>query len=245
MRVAVLAALAIALPGVGLKAQNVPPKLDALRDGSARLSFAVRGSTCWLDHASVSDRHCPCSPGVAHATLTLAGGRVARFRMTVRRADAAAPPDSAGVPLGRIAAPEAAGMLLGLAARGGADGEDLVAAASIADSAVVWPELLVLARDRHLARDTRRAAIFWLSQAASEAATRGLDSIVSDGGTDRELREHAVFALSQRPAEEAVPALIRIARTNQDGAIRRKAVFWLGQTDDSRAVALFEEILRR
>jgi hypothetical protein len=241
--VAVLAAVAIALPGVGLKAQNVP--VEPLRDGTARLSFGVRGSTCWLDNARVIDRHCPCGPGVAYATLTLAGGRVARFRMTVRRADAAAPPDSVGARWARLAAAEAAGRLLGLAARGGADGEELVAAASLADSAVVWPELLVLARDRHLAPDTRRAAIFWLSQAASEAATRGLDSIVADGGTDRELREHAVFALSQRPSEEAVPALIRIARTNQDGAIRRKAVFWLGQTDDSRAVALFEEILRR
>ena len=57
--------------------------------------------------------------------------------------------------------------------------------------------------------------------------------------------EQAVFALSQRPTDEAVPALIRIARTNGDGAIRRKAVFWLGQTDDLRAVALFEDILQR
>jgi HEAT repeat protein len=57
--------------------------------------------------------------------------------------------------------------------------------------------------------------------------------------------EQAVFALSQRPTDDAVPGLIRIARTNGDGAIRRKAVFWLGQTDEPRAMALFEDILQR
>ncbi|MGH6692211.1 MAG: HEAT repeat domain-containing protein, partial [Gammaproteobacteria bacterium] len=96
-----------------------------------------------------------------------------------------------------------------------------------------------------LQRGTRRAAVFWLSQAAGDAATGGLDSIAADPTGDRELREHAVFALSQRPEDEGVPALIRIARGNADGAIRRKAVFWLGQTDDPRAVALFEDILSR
>ncbi len=120
-----------------------------------------------------------------------------------------------------------------------------MAAAGIADSAVIWPRLLELARNGSLDRETRRAAVFWLSQAAGDAATRGLDSIVADPSGDREIREHAVFALSQRPEDEAVPALIRIAQGNADGAIRRKAVFWLGQTDDPRAVALFEDILRQ
>jgi HEAT repeat protein len=166
--------------------------------------------------------------------------------MRVRPVDAAPPsPGDAGVELGRVAAPEAADLLLRLAARGGADAGDLIAAASIADSATVWPGLLNLARDESLERASRRAAVFWLSQAAGEAATRGLDSIVTDTTGDRELREHAVFALSQRPREEAVPALIRIARGHGDGPIRRKAIFWLGQSDDPRAIALFEDILRR
>jgi HEAT repeat protein len=53
-----------------------------------------------------------------------------------------------------------------------------------------------------------------------------------------------VFALSQRRNEEAVPALIQVARNNRDPSVRRTALFWLGQTIDPRAVALFEEILR-
>jgi HEAT repeat protein len=52
-----------------------------------------------------------------------------------------------------------------------------------------------------------------------------------------------VFALSRRPREEAVPNLVRIARTHRDPEMRRQALFWLGRIDDARALALFEELL--
>ena len=70
------------------------------------------------------------------------------------------------------------------------------------------------------------------------------NAFVSDSEEDRELRKHAVFALSQRPRDEAVPELVRIARTHRDPEIRKTAMFWLGQSGDPRAIALFEEILR-
>jgi HEAT repeat protein len=85
--------------------------------------------------------------------------------------------------------------------------------------------------------------VFWLGQAAGEEATRGLDSLATVGG-DLEVRKHAVFALSQRPADEGVPVLIRIARTNRSPELRKTALFWLGQSEDPRALTLFEEILR-
>jgi HEAT repeat protein len=115
----------------------------------------------------------------------------------------------------------------------------------LADSATVWPELLRIARDADVATETRRQAVFWVSQAAEVAATRGLDSLVAEDTIDREVREQAVFALSQRPREEGVPALLRIARTHHDPTLRRRAIFWLGQSNDPRALALFEELLTR
>jgi HEAT repeat protein len=82
-----------------------------------------------------------------------------------------------------------------------------------------------------------------LGQAAGEAAGLALDSIAGDDRGDREVRKQAIFALSQRSTNEAVPALIRIARTNDDPELRKTALFWLGQSEDPRAVTLFEEIL--
>jgi HEAT repeat protein len=87
--------------------------------------------------------------------------------------------------------------------------------------------------------------VFWLGQAAGDAATKGLTEIVEDGGQDREVRESAVFALSQRPHDEGVPVLIKIAKENKDPDLRRKAIFWLGQSDDPRALSLFEELLTK
>ena len=92
--------------------------------------------------------------------------------------------------------------------------------------------------------ETRRQAIFWLGQAAGAAALRGLDSIASDKGGELEIRKQAVFALSQRPADESVPVLIRIARTSPHRAVRKSALFWLGQSGDPRALTLFEELLQ-
>jgi HEAT repeat protein len=71
-----------------------------------------------------------------------------------------------------------------------------------------------------------------------------LDSIVRDARGDREVRQKAIFALSQRSNDEGVPALIRIARNNPDPELRKTALFWLGQSEDPRAVDLFEEILK-
>jgi hypothetical protein len=42
-----------------------------------------------------------------------------------------------------------------------------------------------------------------------------------------------------------VPALIAIARTNKDPEIRKKALFWLSQSRDPRALDLFEELLTK
>jgi HEAT repeat protein len=148
--------------------------------------------------------------------------------------------------LGTVGAPEAARYFLSLGRSAGASvAEKAVFAATLADSVTVWPELLRIARESALPRRTRRSAVFWVGQAAEEAATRGLDELVAGDTVDRDVREAAVFALSQRPREEGVPALIRIVRTHKDPEIRRKALFWLGQSEDPRALDLFEELLVR
>jgi HEAT repeat protein len=103
--------------------------------------------------------------------------------------------------------------------------------------------LLRLARSEPDA-DLRGKAIFWLGQAAGEEITRQLAGLAQDENQNREIQEQAVFALSQRSREEGIPALIQIARGHRDLEVRKKALFWLGQSKDPRALDLFEEILR-
>ena len=90
-------------------------------------------------------------------------------------------------------------------------------------------------------RATRKQAIFWLGQKASEEAVRGLKEIVE--GPDEDLKDSAVFAISQLPKDKSVPMLIGIAKDNKSPSVRKKALFWLGQTGSEEALKLFEEIL--
>jgi hypothetical protein len=45
------------------------------------------------------------------------------------------------------------------------------------------------------------------------------------------------------PKEEGVPLLIDVARKNRNPVVRKQAMFWLGQSNDPRALQFFEEVL--
>jgi len=107
-----------------------------------------------------------------------------------------------------------------------------------------WPGLLRVARLQGLEAGPRKAAVFWLAQAAGDKATEGLSSIVGDDSDELEVRKQAVFALSQIRSDQTIDALIIIARTNREPEIRKNAMFWLGQSGSPRAIAFFEKILR-
>ena len=62
---------------------------------------------------------------------------------------------------------------------------------------------------------------------------------------DTEVKKKAVFALSQMPKDEGVPKLIEVAKTNHNPEVRKQAMFWLGQSNDPRALDFFEQVLSR
>jgi hypothetical protein len=255
-------AAALILAAGSAHAQDaIARRVDAAPDGEVRISFASRPDVCgWQEGISFrgsqvtegSVNHgnwsrpggMECLKGPVRVTLVKRGGLVTGVRTRV-----AYPFQARGgrvTELGTLDPREASAYLLSLAERtaDGGVGKDLIFPATLAEGAESWPGLLRIARRESIPRDTRQSAVFWLSQEASESATRGLQEIVDASG-DREVRKQAVFALSQRPGHEAVPALIRIARTHRDPELRRSAIFWLGQSKDPRALALFEELLAR
>jgi hypothetical protein len=90
----------------------------------------------------------------------------------------------------------------------------------------------------------RGQALFWLAQKAGQkmAASAISDAIANDPET--EVKKKAVFALTQMPNGEGVPQLIQVARTNRNPEVRKQAVFWLGQSKDTRALAFIEDVLK-
>lgn len=146
--------------------------------------------------------------------------------------------------LGTVPASEAAEFLLSLAAKGDTPAaEEAIFPATLADGVEVWPRLMDIARDDSRPDEVRRSAVFWVGQEAARAVTEELSDLALDDEEDLEVREHAVFALSQRPDDEAVPSLMRVARSDLHPELRESALFWLAQKDDPRVLNLFEEIL--
>jgi hypothetical protein len=252
MRTSRWALALVALLPVPLAAQSLAQQVRGAGDGTVRLSFAAREGVCSRGPGSITiiergtgdqEWESDCPTGPVRVSLRLKGGRVTGSETYV--GGRWRPGRGRVTDLGLVPAREAAELLLALAPEtGDDDGGELITAATLADSAEVWPRLLGIARDPGTREETRRQAIFWLGQAAGEEAARGLDSLAADGGGDIEIRKHAVFALSQRPADEGVPVLIRIARADLHPELRKTALFWLGQSEDPRALTLFEEILR-
>lgn len=103
-------------------------------------------------------------------------------------------------------------------------------------------ELIALARDGGNVT-TRGNALFWLAQRAGAKAVGQITAAI-ENDPDTKVKEKAVFALSQLPKDEGVPLLIQQARTHKNPAVRKQAMFWLGQSKDPRALKFFEEILR-
>lgn len=228
-----------------LAGQALADRVSKAGNGTVHLAFKARDGVCGdgnsiNTHRSDDDDYdCPCG-GTVRVSMVVSGGTITSLRTSV----GGKWKESSATDLGQVGAADAADYFLGLAERTpGEVGKNAILPAALADSAVVWRRLLGIAKNGGLDRERRREATFWVGQAAEEAATRGLDTLASDDKGDREIREAAVFALSQRPKDEGVPILVRIAKTNKDPDIRRKALFWLGQSDDPRALAVFEEIL--
>jgi hypothetical protein len=90
----------------------------------------------------------------------------------------------------------------------------------------------------------RGQALFWLAQTASRRAPDAIRSAVDDD-PEIEVKKKAVFALSQLPKDEGVPRLMSLARTHKSYEVRKQAMFWLGQSGDPRALAFFEDVLKR
>jgi HEAT repeat protein len=104
------------------------------------------------------------------------------------------------------------------------------------------PALIQIART-HVDAATRGEAIFWLGQKAGTKASAAITERI-DQDPDTEVKKKAVFALSQLPKDQGVPLLIKVARTNTNSAVRKQAVFWLGQSRDPRAIDFFAEVLK-
>jgi len=179
----------------------------------------------------------PCVHGPTRVVATVFGGEVTRLRVYV----GPVPPVSSNVETINASTADATAWLTSLVT---GDNARLAASAVLplvlADAPDPWPLLLRVARDNTRGMSVRRDALMWLGQGA--VAHLGIEQ-KRDDTPDDELRSQAVFALSQRPKAESVPALMDLAKTAKYPSAKRSAIFWLSQTGDPRAADVFADLL--
>ena len=239
-------------------AQTLASRVESIGTGAVTFHFTARDGVCgdgehfirtgnhqyhgsWNAHRGQE----PCYAGPVQVRLTLDDGDVTRVQYWVGPLR-----DRVARDLGAVPAPEAARYLLTVVRDGSrsASGKAVMPAV-LADSAVVWPALLAIAKDGFRSSEARREAMFWLSRYAGSAlAGRPNDplfEIERGASEDEELKTHAIFVLSQLPRGEGVPQLIEVAKGNQSWRVRSQALFWLGQGSDSRVLPVFESVLQQ
>jgi len=258
MRITILTMACVATGmATPLHGQSLAQRIAAVRDGAVSFHYTARPEVCgdgehfirtgrssyygsWSEHRGME----PCRSGPAQVRLTLENGEVIRVQHWVGPLR-----DRVARDLGQVSAPEAARYMMSLAATGsGRASSKAIFPAVIADSAVVWPEILAVAKDDSRSRSTHKDAMFWLSRYAA-AAVAGRPNEPFDEDNEREsdddaVKTNAVFVLSQLRNGEGIPDLIKVARSNNNARVRGQALFWLGQSGDSRALPLFESLLR-
>ncbi len=255
------AVLAVLVSGTS-EAQS--SRIGRVRDGQVRFTFDLKPGVCgqgtniWrtgrvgrdgvrIDNNSRTSRDVEydvdCDSGPGRVVLDKEDGRVVDLRFYVGGRWRSS---SSAEDIGELSGREASDLLMDIVRTGdGRAAEKAIFPATLVDGVEVWRELLRIARDDSRPTRARTQAVFWLGQAAEEPATAGLREIVGEQAVDREVREQAIFALSQRPKDEGVPALINVVRTSKDPELRKKALFWLGQSRDPRAIDLIEELLTK
>ena len=247
--------------GGNAAAQDLGARINSVRDGLVRFAYASRSDVCgdgermigWHDtqmnfHGSwnslddIRNWRDRCVRGPLRVTVVRAEGRTVRLKVM------AGPqlPDTAAVTdLGMVSAASAVRALMTMARSEEAGGSDLaITAAALADSVVVWPELLTLARDPGRSRKLRTEARQWLAWLTGDHVL-GRPALGEGKKGLKDEKTQAVFVLAELPRDEGIPDLIRIARSHKDPDVRRSALFWLGQKNDPRALDLFEELLKK
>lgn len=101
--------------------------------------------------------------------------------------------------------------------------------------------LLGIARDPKETLDARKNALFWAGQ--MHAVDVAQIASLYDGLQSPELKDRLIFVLSQRKEPAAVDKLMDIAKNDPDHALRKKAIFWLGQSHDPRAAKFLMQIV--
>ena len=108
------------------------------------------------------------------------------------------------------------------------------------DASQKW--LIDLASNPSESIELRKKALFWAGQTGTPFSQL---SAMYGRMREQEMKDQMIFVFSQRHEAAALDKLMDIAKNDPDREVRRKALFWLGQSKDSRVSAFLSDIINR
>lgn len=102
--------------------------------------------------------------------------------------------------------------------------------------------LIDLASNSGESIEMRKKALFWAGQTRTPISRL---TAMYDRTRETEMREQMIFVFSQRRESGAIDKLMDIAKNDPDRQMRRKAMFWLGQSKDARVTAFLTDLITR
>ena len=259
---ALAAAFAAAIPGLAC-AQGLASRVDAAPDGRVQFNFAARAGVCgngrsWIQTGpnnysgtfyGDSWRNEPCVPGPVRVVID----RADKLPLSVQTY--VGPPDSTlrGVTdLGRVRAQDAVDYLLGLASKvDGRAGRDALMPAMLADSANSATELVAIAKNPALPRETRRSALSYMGrstdgmQTIPASVTEPILAIARDETDNQSVRQQALSVLGRLDHGAGIQPLIQLSQQNQSTWLAKESMSALARSGDPRARQYLRTAVKR
>jgi len=103
--------------------------------------------------------------------------------------------------------------------------------------------LIDMAKDKSIDADSRKNAIYWVSQ----ERTVDMDQIIGiyeSARGDNDIQSQVIYALSNRREPAAVDKLMAIAKSDPNIDNRKTALYWLGTKNDPRIQQFLRDLLK-
>jgi HEAT repeat protein len=256
-----LAAL-IAAPALA-SAQALASRVDAAPDGRVQFNFPARAGVCgngrsWIQTGPNSYtgsfygdgwRMDPCIPGPVRVVID----RADKLPLSVQTYVGPADSTLRGVTdLGHVSGQAAADYLLSLSAKvDGRAGRDALMPAMLADSANTSAQLVAIAKNTALPRETRRSALSYMGrstdgmQTIPAAVTDPILGIVRDESDNQSVRQQGLAVLGRLDHGAGIEPLIQLSQQNQSTWLAKESMSALARSGDPRARQYLRAAVKR
>lgn len=266
------AAALVAAAGPVTNAQSLANRVNSAPDGRVQFSFASRPGVCGngrtyiqtgpnsitgsisfngVVYGNYNDgtRADPCVPGPVRVVIDRADKQPLSIQTYV------GPTDSTlrGITdLGHVRGQDAADYLLSLSQTiDGRAGRDALLPAMLADSANTASQLVSIARNTALPRETRRSALSYMGrstdgmQTIPSSVTEPILSIARDETDNQSVRQQALSVLGRLDHGAGIPPLIQLSQQTQSNWLAKEAMSTLSRSGDPRARQYLRTAVRR